>query len=127
KPASTTGTQEYLLYEMVENTRVNTDLTIDISSAHEQWQTDETVIVDVRDRDAFDEMHLHGSLNIPLDELPEYIFHLPEDKDTPILTLCQRGEISLMAVLFLTSLGYRNVRSVNGGTIAWRELGYPVE
>ncbi len=127
KPASTTGTQEYLLYEMVENTRVNTDLTIDISPAHEQWQTDETVIVDVRDRDAFDEMHIHGSLNIPLDELPEYIFHLPEDKDTPILTLCQRGEISLMAVLFLTSLGYRNVRSVNGGTIAWRELGYPVE
>jgi rhodanese-related sulfurtransferase len=44
-----------------------------------------------------------------------------------VLTVCQRGNISLPAVLFLTSLGYRNVRSINGGTNAWQESGFATE
>ena len=44
-----------------------------------------------------------------------------------MLTVCQRGNISLPAMLFLASLGYRNVRSINGGTNAWRELGFATE
>jgi rhodanese-related sulfurtransferase len=27
----------------------------------------------------------------------------------------------------LQSLGYRNVRSLNGGTLGWEELGFEVE
>jgi rhodanese-related sulfurtransferase len=29
-------------------------------------------------------------------------------------------------MLTLQSLGYRNVRSLNGGTLGWEDLGYPV-
>jgi rhodanese-related sulfurtransferase len=29
--------------------------------------------------------------------------------------------------LLLATLGYRNARSVNGGTIAWQQMGYATE
>ncbi len=127
KPVTAGGIQEYLFYEMLENTRVNPDLTVDVGTAHERWRSGRSVVLDVRDRDAYAASHLAGSLNVPLDELPEHVDALPEDRDTPILALCQRGEISLTAVLFLVSLGYRDVRSVDGGTIAWEGLGLPME
>jgi rhodanese-related sulfurtransferase len=41
--------------------------------------------------------------------------------------VCQRGNISLDGVLFLTSLGYRNARSITGGNNAWREMGFATE
>ena len=39
----------------------------------------------------------------------------------------QRGNASLSGVLFLKSLGYRNVRSISGGTLAWREKGFATD
>jgi rhodanese-related sulfurtransferase len=30
-------------------------------------------------------------------------------------------------MLTLQALGYRNVRSLNGGTLGWEEMGFPVE
>ena len=51
----------------------------------------------------------------------------PHDRDVPILSVCQRGNISLSGVLYLQSLGYRNARSVTGGTNAWLERGSATE
>ena len=52
---------------------------------------------------------------------------LPADRDAPILSVCQRGNASLSGLLFLKSLGYRNVRSITGGTLAWREKGFATD
>ena len=64
---------------------------------------------------------------MPLDELPDLAAFLPEDRDTPVLSVCERGNLSLSGVLFLNSLGYRNARSVTGGTEAWDEKGFAIE
>ena len=56
-----------------------------------------------------------------------FVKGLPEDRDAPVLTVCQRGNISLDGVLFLTTLGYQNARSITGGTSAWQEMGYATE
>ena len=126
-PATSKSKQEHLLDEMIENVRANSDLTIDVDSAHELWQQKEPVVVDVRDQDDYRDAHVRGAINIPLNELSERLSDLPEDRDTPILTVCQRGNISLTGVLFLTSLGYRNARSITGGTNAWQESGFSTE
>ncbi len=125
--ATSTSKREQLLDEMIENVRANADLTIDVASAHELWQKQEPLVIDVRDYDDYRETHLHGAVNIPLDELPDRLSELPEDRHTPVLTVCQRGNISLSGVLFLTTLGYQDVRSINGGTNAWHEMGYATE
>ena len=119
--------QEDLLNEMIENVRANSDLTIDVDSAHELWQKKKPLVIDVRDRDDYNETHVRGAVNIPLHELSEHAPDLPLDRDTPVLTVCQRGNISLTGVLFLTSLGYRNARSITGGTNAWHESGFATE
>lgn len=126
-PATSKSKQERLLDEMIENVRANSDLTIDVDSAHELWQKKEPFVIDVRDRDDYQNTHVRGAVNIPLAELPEYVSDIPQDRDTPVLTVCQRGNISLTGVLFLTSLGYRNARSITGGTDAWRERGFATE
>ena len=55
-----------------------------------------------------------------------YAAHLPEDREAPILVVCETGNRSLSGALFLTSLGYRDVRSINRGTTGWREKGFAV-
>ena len=112
---------------MIENVRANSDLTIDVDSAHELWEKHEPLVIDVRNRDDYDETHVRGAVNIPLHELSEHVSNLPQDRDTPVLTVCQVGNISLTGVLFLNSLGYRNARSITGGTNAWRESGFATE
>jgi rhodanese-related sulfurtransferase len=39
--------------------------------------------------------------------------------------VCDRGNLSISGMLFLQSLGYQNVRSLNGGTNAWADQGLP--
>lgn len=120
--APTKSRREEFLDVMVENTRTNPDLTIDIDSAQE-WIEDGAFILDVRNEDSFSAAHVPGAWNTPLLDLPGRTEELPQDLDTPVLTICQRGNLSLSAVLYLKSLGFENVRSINGGTNAWIENG----
>ena len=116
-----------LLDTMVENVRGNADLTIDVDAAHAQLQNGRPFVMDVRPRDEYQEAHVPGAVNMPLKELGEDHSALPSDLDAPILSVCQRGNASLSGVLFLKSLGYRNVRSITGGTLAWREKGFATD
>ena len=118
---------ELLLGEMIENVRANADLTIDVAPAHELWRNLRPLVIDVRGRDAYRETHVDGAINIPLDELSSRASELPSDRGSPLLTVCDRGNISLPGVLLLATLGYRNARSINGGTIAWQQMGYATE
>ena len=116
-----------LLDKMVENVRGNTDLTVDVDAAHAQWQDGTSTIIDVRPTGQYQEAHIPGAISLPLSELGEDLSALPADLSTPILSVCQRGNASLPGLLFLKSLGYRNVRSMTGGTLAWREKGFETD
>ena len=50
---------------------------------------------------------------------------LPQEREHPIVTVCTVGNLSIRGMLVLQSLGYSNVRSLNGGTVAWAEKGLP--
>lgn len=87
----------------------------------------EALLVDVRRPDEYRAGHVPGAVNIPLADLEHRVDDLPEDHLTPVITVCNRGNISLNGMLVLKSLGYGNVRSLSGGTTAWIEQGNPVE
>jgi len=116
-----------LLDTMVENVRGNTDLNVDVDAAHVQWQNEKSSVIDVRPSEQYQEAHIPGALSLPLAELGDDLSVLPRDFATPILCVCQRGNTSLPGVLLLISLGYRNVRSIIGGTLAWREKGFSTD
>ncbi|HVR77833.1 MAG TPA: pyridoxal-phosphate dependent enzyme [Acidimicrobiia bacterium] len=123
----TTSRREELFDAIIEHTRHNPHLTIDIETTHDHWKRDRPFVLDVRQPEEFDQGHIPGAMNIPLLDLPDRADLLPADLETPVLAVCQRGNISLPAVLYLSSLGFRNARSVTGGTNAWVERGFEVD
>ena len=74
------------------------------------------VIVDVRTRGEFNGGHVRGSINIPLNELPQSFSRLNPSK--PIITCCASGMRSSTAKSLLKSNGFPEVH--NGG--GWQSL-----
>lgn len=77
------------------------------------------LVVDVREPWEWEIAHLEGSRLVPLGELPGRLGEL--DPRAEIVTLCHRGQRSLMAQELLQGAGFR-VRSLAGGIDAWAEM-----
>ena len=118
--------RERMMDTLVENVRGTSALTIEVEDTEEIIEAASAFVVDVREYDEFTTGHLPGAVNMPLGEMSDYAAHLPEDREAPILVVCETGNRSLSGALFLASLGYRDVRSINGGTTGWRKMGFDV-
>ncbi len=116
---------EKLFTTLVENSR-NEHNTCEIDDLRVDLESDvPPVVIDVRMHQLFEDQHVKGALNIPVGELADRKGELPDHREHPIVTVCTRGNLSIQGMLMLQSLGYRNVRSLNGGTNAWAEQGLP--
>lgn len=119
--------KEQLFGTMVENAR-NPHTTCEVDDVRSELEGESPpLLIDVRSPELFENRHVKGALNIPVPELAARQAELPERRDHPIVTVCTRGNLSLQGLLVLQSLGYRNVRSLNGGTMAWADEGLPTE
>ncbi|MCS6929211.1 MAG: rhodanese-like domain-containing protein [Saprospiraceae bacterium] len=74
------------------------------------------VVVDVRTLEEYRAGHLSGSINIPLDHLPNQIAALKR-KDALVITVCRSGMRSRLAAELLSKHG---IKAYNGG--AWTSL-----
>ncbi len=118
---------EQLFDTLVANSR-NAHNTLEVADLRADLAGDSPpVMIDVRSEELYTNRHVTGALNIPVAELGDRVAELPGDRDAPIVTVCTRGNLSIQGMLVLQSLGYRNVRSLNGGTVGWAEEGHPVE
>jgi len=84
------------------------------------------LLLDVRPRTEFEAGHLHGAINIPIEELSRRIDEIPGDRR--IVAYC-RGEYCLFAdeaAELLRSLGFDVVR-MEGGWPEWQSEGRPVQ
>ncbi len=85
------------------------------------------LVVDLRSPHAYAALHIEGSLNI-VDELFDELVRggLPFSKRAPVLLACPVGEKSLRYAALLTRMGHPDVRSLDGGIVAWRDAGAPL-
>jgi len=88
---------------------------------------DRAVIVDVREKDDWNEHHIHGAVRIPLSQLNDRLAELEPYKNRPIITQCQAGMRSAQAQLMLKAAGFAKVYLMNGGMQAWHEQGLVTE
>ena len=115
--------KEQLFSTLVENSR-NPHNTCEVDDLVAALDSDEPpLMLDVRSADVHARQHVTGTRNIPVAELGSRLGELPDQLDHPIVTVCSVGNLSISGMLVLQSLGYRNVRSLNGGTVAWAEQG----
>jgi rhodanese-related sulfurtransferase len=110
--------------------------TISPVEAHQKMQTDpNTLVVDVRDAAEIPLTGIiPGAVAISLGALtykadnevpPEWRDPNLADRSRPIITTCETGEMAALAGKLLKDMGFTNVRILKGGTVAWKDAGYP--
>ena len=119
--------RERMMDALVANAGRAPAFTIEVEAARQLIETANPPVVDVREFDEYTGRRIPGALNMPLQEMGEFVGLLPEDREAPILVVCETGVRSLSGALFLASAGYRDVRSINGGTAAWANQGFEIE
>jgi len=75
--------------------------------------------IDVREPDELEIASIQGVALLPLGELPQRFSEL--DSNQAYYVFCKAGGRSARAVAFLRQQGFKNVRNVRGGILAWSE------
>lgn len=70
--------------------------------------------------------HIPNSKWIRLMELSSHLEELQEFKDKEIVTICQGGGMSLVAVQIMIDAGFTDVKSLKGGIKGYKKKGYPL-
>ena len=92
---------------------------IDQKTAKEMMDTQEVIILDVREQDEYDSGHISGAVLLPVGTIDETTAAevIPE-KDSTVLVYCRSGNRSKTASSTLTELGYTNIYEF-GGINTW--------
>ena len=98
--------------------------TTDAAALEPQWRAGDVQLLDVRERDEWDEFRIPGSVNVPYHELSGEVGGL--DPARPIACICSGGTRSGVAVGLLQRDGLDCVHVVDGVEV-WRHLGFPLE
>ncbi len=76
-------------------------------------------IIDVREPHEWDIVHIEGAELIPLGQLPAYMHRL--DSAEELVMQCKTGVRSARALNQLREAGFRKLKNLKGGVIAWAE------
>lgn len=90
-------------------------------------RSNDFVILDVREKDAYAAGHIPGARHLPRGQLELMVNDVFPDPTLRILCCCEFGKISTLATATLRQLGFTRAVALDGGLKAWREQGMPLE
>ena len=105
------------------------------------WDADELLLgetrpllVDIREQDEFEAMHIEGSLHVPrgiLETSCEYNYEetvreLVEARSREVILVCRSGNRSALAAFTLKLMGYERVVSMKTGLRGWNDYELPL-
>jgi rhodanese-related sulfurtransferase len=85
----------------------------------------DAVVVDVREKDEWDEQHIPDAIHMSRGTIELDIEEKVPDPNAMIICHCGGGGRSALAAESLQKMGYKNVRSMAGGFKAWKAAGLP--
>lgn len=88
--------------------------------------TNDLIILDVREKDAFEAGHIPNARHLPRGQLELRVNKELPDPTRHVLTYCALGLISTLAAATLREMGFQRAVALDGGMAAWRDAGYPV-
>ncbi len=105
--------------------------TVSLAQAHAYWQQGNTLFIDARKLEEYQELHIPGALSFPPVNLADLVSSKLADtpKDRQIVVYCSQASCdnALKVAEQLQALGYTRVMAFLGGFRAWDEAGYPVD
>lgn len=83
------------------------------------------LLINVLSKEMFDDCHIVGSINVPLDDLEAFAQKL--DKNQKIVVYCSSAACaaSVKAWRLLDSKGFQNLWAYEGGMAEWHHAGFP--
>src|SRR5205823_10813743 len=122
-----------ILFEMAEPTRFEKLVAdakkriteISPQEAAAKTKSSDAVIVDVREKDEWDESHIPDAVHMSRGTVELEVEEKFPDRNTTIICHCGGGGRSALAAESLQKMGYKNVRSMAGGFKAWKAAGLP--
>jgi len=105
------------------------------------WDLDEAIqagqdvlLLDVREPDEYDAMHIRNSLFVPrgvLESACEWGFddtvpELVQARKREVVVICRSGNRSAFAAKTMQDLGYQNVKSLKTGIRGWNDFELPL-
>ena len=79
---------------------------------------DQSLLVDIRDLNSYNQGHIPGAVNLNNDNLQNYISE--QDFEKPLVVVCYVGNSSQGAADFMAGAGFETVYSLDGGMAQWR-------
>jgi len=95
------------------------------TDAEQKTKSSDVVIVDVREKDEFDEGHIPDAVHMSRGTIELEVEDKFPNRSTTIICHCGGGGRSALAAESLQKMGYKNVRSMAGGFKAWKAAGLP--
>lgn len=97
------------------------------SCCKENHGSSDPIVINVLDKEFYDDCHIDGSVHVAFDEIESYIADF--DKNTELIVYCSNYACgtSLYVAEKLQKLGYTNVAVYEGGTAEWFQHGLPTK
>jgi len=96
---------------------------VDVYEFKELMKNPEVVILDVRTLDEFENGFIYGAINFDIMGITFRDEILALDRDKVYLVYCRSGARSANACNFMESNGFNSVYNLDGGIVAWNNLG----
>lgn len=98
---------------------------VGINDVQSRIQKNGVTVLDVREKEEWDEGHLPGATFLPRGFLEVRVEKAVPDRGHPVIVYCAGGTRSAFAAKTMQDLGYTDVVSMEGGYGAWKNAGMP--
>jgi len=122
QPASEGLTAKELIAEAKKNI-----CEVSVSEAKALLDKGGYIFIDCREPAEFKMGHIPGAMNIPRGLMEFEIDKKVPDKKANVVLYCKTGGRGCLSVCSLCRMGYKNIKNMDGGWMAWEKAGYPIE
>ena len=92
---------------------------LSVKKSLEYYNNSNSIFLDVRTEEEYEENHISGSISFPLDEIDYRANELARFKEKDIIVYCRSGRRSESASIILRDHGF-DVMNMEGGILQWK-------
>jgi rhodanese-related sulfurtransferase len=93
----------------------------------ERVANNDWLLIDVRSPQEFADGHIPGAVNMPHENINDYLSELEGHKNKPIIIYCRSGRRAKLAMKVLEELDFSEVMHLEGDMLGWSAAGMTVD